>query len=146
MLLIILPAALLLLGIGCLGYGIWRLQIDLRPALWAKVMGRVIRCEMISHRIQHGTHHVAEITIAYEYANEVLCRTVYPYCVGNIASAESVMMRYPKHLELQIFVLKTKPRIIRLEPGIDGRTGLILAFGIFCLAAFWLFHYLKNAS
>ncbi len=129
-----LPYILLPVGIILISWGLGALRVDLTKSLWAMVPGRITRCEMITRDTSRGQKHsFVALTICVEYLNEIYCGTVYPFCIGNMDSARSVADKYPENSTVEVFVLKTNPRVIRLKRGISTKTWLLLSLGTVCL-------------
>jgi hypothetical protein len=109
----------LMIGIGSLGIGIWRLIEELAPRRWPQVDGTIVTSRTVREHVGRGRFQYKPI-IEYEY---IYCgkllrssrRGAGNFSTGENLEAESICAQYPVGTSVKVFVNPMHPSKSALE-------------------------------
>lgn len=128
-------AALLALGLGSLGAGLWLVwrtrALGAASTTWPTTPGIIKSSEVASHSTQGGYQHSAKVTYDYtvggaSYAGD---RVRFGARTGTLEKAQAEVAKYPAGTAVPVHYAPHQPQTATLEPGIAGWSvwGLVLA-------------------
>jgi hypothetical protein len=125
----------LVLGLGCLGFGILQFVRELSPRRWVRIPGKIIASSIAKQATGRGGYQfVPKIEYEYRYQEQLLkssCRRFGNYISGCRWSAEDVGARYSVGAEVTVLVNPENPENAVLEVGTTPLSWVPFIFGVF---------------